>query len=141
VLRNGTVIWGRILCQYGRIRIYFNDITVRKRPRFDRPGQLTLMVHITKMEIQVWLAVLLFMKIEGLFVHTSLTQQLEQWKYIVLKTINHPRVSSNKKIAMRVRVMKVRIVVWCHSHPFTNNLSDMGLSNNETKSKFTYLKS
>ncbi|CAF3332548.1 unnamed protein product [Rotaria sp. Silwood2] len=59
-------------------------------------AQLTLMVHITKMEMQLWLAVLLFMKIEDLFVHTNLTQQLEQWKSIVLKTINHPQVSSNK---------------------------------------------
>lgn len=104
-------------------------------------AQLTLMVHITKMEIKLWLAVLLFMKIEVLFVHTSLTQQLEQWKSIVLKTIDHPQVSSNKQIAMRVRVMKVRIGVWCHFHPFTKNLSDMGLSNSETKLKFTYLKS
>ncbi|CAF3982985.1 unnamed protein product [Rotaria sp. Silwood1] len=56
-------------------------------------AQLTLMIHITKIQMQLWLAVLLFMKIEGLFVHTSLTQQLEEWTSIVLKTVNHPQVS------------------------------------------------
>jgi hypothetical protein len=47
--------------------------------------------------------------IEGLFVQTSLTQELEQWKYIVLKTINRPQVSVNKQICMKILVMKVRI--------------------------------
>ncbi|CAF3790133.1 unnamed protein product [Rotaria sp. Silwood1] len=55
-------------------------------------AQLTLMIHITKIQMQLWLAVLLFMKIEGLFVHTSLTQQLEEWTSIVLKTVNHPQI-------------------------------------------------
>ncbi|CAF1597840.1 unnamed protein product [Didymodactylos carnosus] len=60
-----------------------SDINVR--------AQLTLMIHITKIEMQLWLAVLLFMKTETLFNHTSLAQQLEQWKSTVLKTINHPQ--------------------------------------------------
>ena len=55
----------------------------------------TLMVHVTTMKMPLYLAVLLFMKIKDLLVHTSLTQELESWKSIVLKSINHPQVSSN----------------------------------------------
>lgn len=73
-------------------------------------AQLTLLVHITKMDMQLWLTVLLFMKIEALFVHTNLTQELEQWKWIALKTINHPQVSPNKEIVIAMRVMKGFIV-------------------------------
>ena len=56
-------------------------------------AQLTLLVHVTKMELQLWLTVLLCMKTEDLFVHTSLTAQWQEWKSAVLKTIHHPQVS------------------------------------------------
>ena len=56
-------------------------------------AQLTLLVYVTKMELQLWLTVLLFIKAEDLFVHTSLTAQWQEWKSVVLKTIHHPQVS------------------------------------------------
>src|SRR5262245_36939241 len=42
---------------------------------------------------------------------------------------------------LRATGMKIRIEVWCDSHPFTKNLSDMGLSKSTAKSKFSYRKS
>lgn len=86
-------------------------------------AQLTLMVHITKMEMQLWLVVLLFMKTEGLFVHTSSTEQMAHWKSIVLKTISHPQVRSNKQIAM-----EMVIEVLCCFRSLTKNLLDKGCS-------------
>ena len=56
-------------------------------------AQMTLMVHITKMNMPLWLTVLLFMKIENLFVHSNLTRNLEEWKSVAWKTIYHPQVS------------------------------------------------
>ncbi|CAF3533287.1 unnamed protein product [Rotaria socialis] len=68
------------------------NIIQRNGSNIHARAQLTLMVHITKMEMQLWLVVLLFMKIEDLSARTNLTQQLEQWKSIALKTISHPQI-------------------------------------------------
>ena len=81
----------------------FVKIIRQNTSNIHKRAQLTLMVHLTHMNLHLPSVVLLFKKAETLFVYTSLTPQFEQWKSIVLKAINHPHV--NMKFSSTINLL------------------------------------